>query len=163
EAASMHHGKVQNLGINFEGRYYVQDMLTTGGTFTYQSLLNKEKYEQNGKQLSIVYNDRMPNQPYHYGNGQVELRQPKSAVQHDPFTFPYHVSYVHSFCLHWESLGSSCTKDIVDRQLSHDILATYTMQNGRYNLTFEARNITDQLLYDNFSLQKPGRSFAVKL
>lgn len=163
EAVSMNHGKVQNLGINFEGRYYFQDMLTIGGTFTYQSLLNKEKYEQNGKQLSIVYNDRMPNQPYLYGNGEVEFRLPKLGVQHDLLTFAYNINYVHSFFLHWESLGSSSTKDIVDRQLSHDILATYTMQNGRYNLTFEARNITDQLLYDNFSLQKPGRSFAMKL
>lgn len=163
EAVSMNHGKVRNMGINFEGRYYFRDRWTLGGTFTYQSLVNKEKYEQNGTQESIVYNNKMPNQPYLYGNGEIEFRIPKIGLQHDQLTLSYNLNYVHSFFLHWESLGSPSTKDIIDSQLSHDLFATYTLQNGRYNITFEGRNITDRLLYDNFSLQKPGRNFSVKL
>lgn len=37
------------------------------------------------------------------------------------------------------------------------------MRDGRYNVAFEANNLTDALLYDNYSLQKPGRNFALKL
>lgn len=163
DGLSMNHGRVQNVGINFEGRYYFRKFLTAGGTFTYQSLRNKEKYETNGQQLSVVYNDRMPNQPYLYGNAEVELRLPNIGSKSDLLTFAYNMNYVHSFFLRWESLGTSSSKDQVAKQLSHDLMATYVMKNGRYNITFEARNITDQLLYDNFSLQKPGRSFGIKL
>ena len=34
---------------------------------------------------------------------------------------------------------------------------------ARYNLSFECRNFTNEKLYDNFSLQKPGRAFYGKV
>ena len=37
------------------------------------------------------------------------------------------------------------------------------MKEGRYNLSFECRNLTNALLYDNFRLQKPGRAFFGKV
>ena len=36
-------------------------------------------------------------------------------------------------------------------------------KNGRYNVSLECRNFTDEKLYDNFSLQKAGRAFYGKL
>jgi hypothetical protein len=39
----------------------------------------------------------------------------------------------------------------------------YSLQNGRYNVGLECRNLANALLYDNFSLQKPGRAFYVNL
>src|SRR5690606_41724001 len=67
------------------------------------------------------------------------------------------------FFLRWPSLGESGEKTRIDKTLSHDIIASYAMKSGRYNISVEGRNITDQRLYDNYSLQKPGRSFNVKL
>ena len=37
------------------------------------------------------------------------------------------------------------------------------MDGGRYNLSVECRNFTDEKLYDNFSLQKAGRAFYAKV
>lgn len=48
-------------------------------------------------------------------------------------------------------------------QISHDANVTCSLQDGRYNIALEARNFTNSLLYDNYSLQKPGRSFTVKV
>ncbi|MBX9448739.1 MAG: TonB-dependent receptor [Taibaiella sp.] len=48
-------------------------------------------------------------------------------------------------------------------QLSHDVNLTYSLKDGRYNVALECRNITNARLYDNFSLQKPGRAFYIKL
>lgn len=42
-------------------------------------------------------------------------------------------------------------------------LLSYSLRNGRYNLSFECRNFTNEKLYDNFSLQKPGRAFYGKV
>ncbi|MDO7745190.1 MAG: hypothetical protein MUP99_15515 [Pedobacter sp.] len=36
------------------------------------------------------------------------------------------------------------------------------MENGKYNLSAECRNLTDNNAYDNFRQQKPGRSFSLK-
>lgn len=164
EAQSVNHGKVQNLGINFEGRYYYKRFLSAGGTVTYQSLINKEKYTNYGDvQLSTTYNDRMPNQPYFYGNGEVELRFQDFGAPKNLLTVGYNLNYVHTFYLNWPSLGNSSEKRTIDGHTSHDLTTSYAMKGGRYNVTLEARNITDKRLYDNFSLQKPGRSFNVKL
>ncbi len=48
-------------------------------------------------------------------------------------------------------------------QLSHNLSLAYSLKEGRYNLALECRNLTGARLYDNFSLQKAGRAFYVKL
>ncbi|MEQ3331181.1 TonB-dependent receptor, partial [Phocaeicola vulgatus] len=45
----------------------------------------------------------------------------------------------------------------------HNISFSYSLQKGRYNVSLECRNFTDEKLYDNFSLQKAGRAFYGKL
>ena len=50
---------------------------------------------------------------------------------------------------------------VVPDQFSHNISFSYSLQKGRYNVSLECRNFTDEKLYDNFSLQKAGRLFMV--
>jgi len=69
---------------------------------------------------------------------------------------------MHSFPLFSEVVGSD-SDFIVPSQFSHNITISYALQNGRYNLSFECRNFTDEKLYDNFSLQKAGRAFYGKV
>jgi outer membrane receptor protein involved in Fe transport len=73
----------------------------------------------------------------------------------------YNLLYVHAFWLYWPSRGGD--KLSIPQQLSHDLNAVYSLKNGRYNIGVEVRNITDKRLYDNFSLQKPGRGFYINL
>ena len=47
----------------------------------------------------------------------------------------------------------------VPQQISHNLSLGYSIRNGRYNISVECRNLTDEKLYDNFSLQKAGRAF----
>ena len=67
--------------------------------------------------------------------------------------------HVHRFYRSWASEGA---KLYIPEQLSHDASLVYAISDGRYNISLEANNFTDALLYDNYSLQKPGRSFSVK-
>ena len=71
--------------------------------------------------------------------------------------------YQHEFPLYWEHLGDPTTKSRVPDQLSHSLTLGYSLKNGRYNLSLECRNLTDEKLYDNFSLQKAGRAFYGKV
>jgi hypothetical protein len=106
---------------------------------------------------------RIPNIPYFFANGDVELRWQNFLHEKNHLSIGYAVNYVHEFTLYFENLGASSSKHIVPTQFSHDLSATYVMAGGRYNVAFECRNLTDAKLYDNFSLQKPGRSFSLKL
>ena len=51
---------------------------------------------------------------------------------------------------------------MVPEQFSHNLSLSYTMKNGRYNVSFECRNFTDAQLFDNFSLQKSGGAHSME-
>jgi outer membrane receptor protein involved in Fe transport len=153
------HGKVRNIGFDVEARYFYRKQFSAGGNFTWQDMRNREKYSATGQTL-IYYNDRMPNIPYMFGNVDVSYTLFDRLGKGSVLSIGYNLQYVHRFFLSWQSEGNTIT---IPRQLSHDINVTCALKEGRYNVAFEVRNITDEILYDNYSLQKPGRSFAVKL
>lgn len=163
-AGYSNHGKVRNIGMDAELRYYYKNKLTIGANITYQDIRNKELYvSPTSTQQSVTYNDRMPNVPYFFGNTDATYYLNNIGGKGNKLSFGYTMNFVGKFFLIWESLGSASSKNALPQQLYHDFNATYMLKNGRYNIAFEARNFTDALLYDNFSLQKPGRSFSLKL
>lgn len=159
-AGSVNDGRVRNIGINAEARYSFKNILMIGANITYQNIRNKDKY--NGSKPNLVYNDRVPNTPYLYGNVDASLFFNNLGKRGNTLTLGYNASYVNEFYLRWPSYGTADSKYTVPTQFSHDINVAYSLKNGVYNITLECRNITDERLYDNYSLQKPGRSFSAK-
>ena len=43
-AGYSNHGKVRNIGLDAEMRYYYKNLLSVGGNITYQDMRNKERY-----------------------------------------------------------------------------------------------------------------------
>jgi outer membrane cobalamin receptor len=163
-AAYENHGHVRNIGYTGEIRYSYGRLLTVGGNFTYQNLRNKEKYRSpDSPVISTSYNSRVPNVPYLYGNADFSLFLGSVGRKSNTLNLGYNALYVYQFPLRWGTNGAYETKDVIPTQLSHDVSLTYAMQNGRYSLSLECRNLADARLYDNFSLQKPGRSFSAKI
>lgn len=78
-------------------------------------------------------------------------------------TVSYDNQYLHSFTYYSSNIGSNKGDYVVPNQFSHNLALSYSLKNGRYNLSFECRNFTDEKLYDNFSLQKAGRAFYGKV
>lgn len=163
---------VRTWGVDGEIRYSYKDWFTAGTTVTYQYLQNLQKYEINpntGEKYtteSAVYLDQMPNIPYLFGNGDVSVSFKNVGKKGNNLNIGYNLLYVHAFWLYWPSRGGSSSngsKYVVPKQLSHDINLVYSLEKGRYNIGLEAKNITDALLYDNFSLQKPSRGFYLNL
>jgi len=163
---------VRTWGVDGEIRYSYKDWFTAGTTVTYQYLQNLQKYEINpntGEKYtteSAVYLDQMPNIPYLFGNGDVSVSLKNVGKKGNNLNIGYNLLYVHAFWLYWPSRGGSSSngsKYVVPKQLSHDINLVYSLEKGRYNIGLEAKNITDALLYDNFSLQKPSRGFYLNL
>jgi outer membrane cobalamin receptor len=156
---------VRTWGADAELRYSYKNWLSAGTTVTYQFLRNLQMYEDGYNAVSPLYLDQMPNIPYLFGNADASVSLKNVGKKGNHLNIGYNLLYVHAFWLYWPSLGtnSSEVKNEVPTQFSHDVNFVYSLANGRYNVGFEAKNITDVPLYDNFSLQKPSRGFYLNL
>ena len=157
--SSKNHDEVLNLSTDFSLRYFYKNTFSIGGNFTYMDIRNKERKTSTGA-TSIIYNDRVPNIPYLFGNADATYNLPNIITKNDQLSLSYNAFYTEQFYLSWQSEGA---KIIVPQQLSHDVSLTYHTPNKRLSFSVEAKNITDELLYDNYSLQKAGRAFYAKL
>ncbi len=162
-AAYENHGKVKTKGYNISARYGFANWISVGGNYTEMNVRDNVKTIAGGtSQESITYGARMPNMPYRFANSDVTLYWRNLWQKGNLLTVTYDNLYMHSFPLFSEVVGSE-SEFIVPSQFSHNLTISYALQNGRYNLSFECRNFTDEKLYDNFSLQKAGRAFYGKV
>jgi outer membrane receptor protein involved in Fe transport len=155
---------VRVLGGDILIRYNLKGVFNLGSSVTYQDLRNTSKHEPGSTAISPLYKAPLPNIPIFFGNADIGLNLSKIGLSKtNPLNLTYYLNFVDTYYLKWPSLGYSWDKNEIPSQLSHDITLGYSLKNGRYNISAECRNITDSELYDNFMMQKPGRSFAVKL
>lgn len=154
------HGKVETKGFNVSLRYSYSNWFNMGGTFNNLDIRDKEKKRAaSSGQNALTYGQRIPNLPYRYANFDANFSWHDLFAKGNTLTFGWDCFYQHDFPLYWEKFGDSSTKIRVPTQLSHNLSLGYSIRNGRYNLSLECRNLTDEKLYDNFSLQKAGRAF----
>ncbi len=159
--------KVSSAGMEAEIRYTYRDIFVIGGNATYQDIRDKHPHRTDfitdPPLPNPTFNERIPNIPYLYTNADALLLLKNVLQNEDRLSVGYNFLYVHAFYLYWAIDGAPETKRTIPDQFSHDLHMVYTLKNGRYNIGVECRNIADAKLYDNFSLQKPSRSFTVKL
>lgn len=162
-AAYENHGRVLSKGYNLSVRYNYSHWISVGGNFTQMDVRDRVKTIGNGtSQENVTYGARMPNLPYRFANSDVALNWPDFYEKGNALTVTYDNLYMHSFPLYSEKLGATSSY-VVPTQFSHNLGLAYSLKNGRYNLSFECRNVTNEKLYDNFSLQKAGRAFYGKV
>jgi outer membrane receptor protein involved in Fe transport len=152
---------VTNAGVDGEIRYSYKQLFTAGVNMTYQNLRNNTRFEEDQKEVSPLYRDRIPNMPFLFGNADASLFFKDLFKKGNMLTVGYNILYVHAYYLSWPSQGSS--KLDIPRQWCQDVNVVYTLGNGRYNVAVECKNLVNNKLYDNFTLQKPGRAFYAKL
>ena len=160
-ASHINHGYVRNVGFNAELRYNYKDLIALGANITSQNIRDNEK-ETMGTSASTTYKARIPNIPYFFANGDLAFFLNNFLRKGNKLSFTYNCIYVHAFPLYSEKHGAA-GKILVPTQLSHDAGLTYTLKDGRYNLALECKNLSNEKMYDNFSLQKPGRALCLKL
>lgn len=158
-ATYVNHGRVQTKGYNLSVRYGFGNWVSVGGNFTQMNVRDNVKTVAGGtNQESLTYGARMPNLPYQFANSDVTFYCHNLGKKGNLLTVTYDNLYMHSFPLYSEAVGSE-SEFVVPTQFSHNLTLSYGIRNGRYNISFECRNFTDEKLYDNFSLQKAGRAF----
>lgn len=158
-ASYINYGKVLTKGYNLSARYSFSNWLSVGGNYTQMNVRDNQKTAIGSGAENIAYKERMPNLPYRFADSDITLYWRNFWKKGNTLIFTYDNQYLHSFTYYSSIIGSNKGEYVVPNQFSHNLTLSYSLQNGRYNISFECRNFTDEKLYDNFSLQKAGRAF----
>lgn len=163
-ASYQNHGKVRTKGYTVSLRYTFGEWVSVGGNLSHLDVRDNVKTLNEGsEQPNLSYKARMPNLPYLFAQSDVTFCWRDCIRKGNTLSVTYDNAYQHAFPLYSENLGSKDSKMLVPDQFSHNLGLTYSLGQGRYNLSVECRNLTDAKLYDNFSLQKAGRAFYGKV
>ena len=162
-ATYINYGKELTKGYNISARYGFGKWVSVGGNFTQMDVRDNMKTSISGSAENIAYKERMPNLPYIFADSDVTFYWRDLGRKGNALTVSYDNQYLHSFTYYSSKIGSNKGDYVVPSQFSHNLSLSYSLRDGRYNLSFECRNFTDEQLYDNFSLQKAGRAFYGKV
>ena len=162
-ATYINYGKVETQGLNLTVRYHFSNWLSIGGNFTQMNVRDKMKTSISSSASNLAYGERMPNLPYQFADSDISFFWHDCGKRGNVLTVTYDNQYLHSFSYYSSAIGANHDDYIVPNQFSHNLSLVYSLGKGRYNLSFECRNFTDERLYDNFSLQKAGRAFYGKV
>ena len=162
-ATYINYGKVQTLGYNLSVRYSYSKWLSSGANFTQMDVRDNMPTALGSSVPNLSYKERMPNIPYMFADSDISFYWNDLFGKGNKLTVTYDNQYMHSFTYYSSNIGANKGDYIVPDQFSHNVSVAYSLHHGRYNFIVECRNITDELLYDNFSLQKAGRAFYGKI
>lgn len=160
-ASSVNIGGVESVGLNVEARYVYNDFLQLGGSLTTQSIRSKQKYAIGSDELNSYYNERIPNEPYFFGSLDAGFLFKDVIVKGNNLNVGYNLRYIDHYSYDFSSIGENPIW--IPSQIVHDLSASYSFFNNSLHATVEANNVFDKLAYDNYSFQKPGRSFMFKI
>ena len=163
-ATYTNYGKVLTKGYNLSVRYMFRNVLSVGGNFTQMDVRDNEKYQigtTGGAVENLGYKARISNVPYRFADYDVTFYWHRLGGRGNLLTLTYDSQYTHCFSYYPEIFGS-VNDFYVPNQFAHNLTLSYSMKEGRYNISLECRNFTNEKLYDNFSLQKAGRAFYAK-
>ncbi|WP_229793702.1 TonB-dependent receptor [Salinimicrobium marinum] len=161
--------ETRTLGVEGNINYEWGNFFQLGGNVTYQDITDQadfvynESYTNTGYQRNFQKGFRLPNTPYFFGNATAGFTFKNVFSEETLLNVLYRYNYVEEYFLSWAELGSRDSKKIIPTQSSHDLELSYSLNNGKYNISFEVRNLTNARLYDKYFLQKPGRAFYLKL
>lgn len=148
-------------GLECDTKYSYADWLSLSVNCSYQRSINMNRWNDDGKE-SVIYKNKLPNKPWLFGNATLQLTKHRLLSNDDMLKFNYAYQYVHWFFLTWEGFGSLSSKSRIPTQNFHSASLTYSWKKERYSLTVSCDNLFDCTAYDNFKLQKPGRSLMTK-
>nr|WP_084406933.1 TonB-dependent receptor plug domain-containing protein [Pedobacter panaciterrae] len=162
-------------GFEFEVSYAPVQRFNLGTNLTYQDIRRVGIQEAMFRNLE---GSRIPNVPFFFGNFWMNTNFTEIFSTGDRLELNWNGSYTHRFFLKaipknqepglFEKVKDIQTSLIIPRdgrlgQLANNVGLYYHFANRKLMLSGECRNIGDVQLYDNFNVQKPGRSFHIKL
>ncbi len=149
-------------GIEGEIRYDWQRRLRMKGNVSWQDARDRQRLKDDGKP-SVTFNNHVPNRPWLFASAEASYTFRDLLLPTDRLVLAADYQWVHWFYLSWEAYGSEETKARIPEKHLVGANMTYYWQKDRYSISLDCENLLDATVYDNYRLQKPGRSLFVKL
>lgn len=151
-------------GVELDARYGYKDLFRVSINGSYdKAIVTKLETDEIVSEGESILHKQLPNRPYLYGNIDVSIGKNDWLGKGTRVELTYMNQYTHRFYLSWENLASQVTKLYVPNQDVHSAILSFSWKHNKYGVSMEARNFTDERLYDNFGLQKAGRAYYTKL
>ena len=148
-------------GVEGEVRYNWKRNFQCMANISWQDARDQRKYKDDGK-LSATYLNRVPNRPWLFGAAEANYTFYDVLLKNSSLRLGVSYQWVHWYFLTWEAYGAKESKAQIPAQHVFNADLTYSLENGKYNISVSCDNIFDRLVYDHYKLQKPGRSFFLK-
>ncbi|MDR0229219.1 MAG: TonB-dependent receptor plug domain-containing protein [Flavobacteriaceae bacterium] len=161
-------------GVEFEVNYNRSNRIDFGVNLTYQDIRRINEKEE----FKIYEGARVSNIPFLFGNLFFNSHFKQVFSKGDHISLRWNLNYVHRFYLtdipkNQEPPLFGQATDIISKlvipndgrlgQFTHDFGVYYQFAQKKISTSFEVHNIANAKLYDNFNVQKPGRSFHFKI
>lgn len=155
--------KTQATGIEAEANYQLSPSLSIWANGTFQHIINKSKKENTGNIDNRYYNLRLPNKPWLFANSEMQWNRRNFLRKGNTLQCWYGINYVNWFYLYWSNDGRRDTKSTIPTQFVQQAGMSYAIKENKAAISIEAHNLDNAVVYDNFSVQLPGRSWTLKL
>lgn len=149
-------------GFDIEVSYFWNNALQITANASWSEARDLKRYKTDGNP-SATYKNRVPNRPWCFGNFDASYIFRDTFMKTDRLRIGAEYQYIHWYYLNWEAFGAASSKARIPTQNITNFFLSYSWHSDRYNLSLECNNIFDRLAYDNYMLQKPGRSFGAKI
>lgn len=144
-----------NLEYNFKNRLQINQALS------FLNPIIESESDALGNE-NIVKGSRLPNTPFLTTNTQVRYSLPQLFNKCGNAFVYWNMNHVAAFYRHTEMIGSE-NKDGIPAQLVNNLGAGYTFPKERITIGIDFNNVFNEQVFDNFAVQKPGRSLFAKL
>lgn len=148
-------------GLEGELRYDWDRRLQVMANLSWQDARDNNRYKDDGKP-SVTYKNHVPNRPWLFASAEARYSFQDLCMNNDRLTLGIDYQWVHWFYLSWEAYGLPETKARIPEKNLLGANVTYSWYDNRYSVSLDCQNLLDQTVYDNYKLQKPGRSVFLK-
>jgi outer membrane receptor protein involved in Fe transport len=156
--------QVSVKGYSVEGgiKYNYMSKINIEVNGTYQKMVHNNETTPSGG-INYLYKQQLANIPFLYGNATLGYQFNDFLRVGNCLSVNWSTIFVEAFYLKSPANGSPAGKNDIPRQISNSADLSYSLEQGRYNISVSCINLTNNELYDNWKLPKPGRAFNVKL
>jgi outer membrane cobalamin receptor len=157
----VNYAKANITGADVDIKYDVTKNIFASFNATYQILTDINKFIPATTVPNPTYNLQIPNTPQFFMNWNVEFHKTDIVGKGSKTRLMYDGSFVDRYNYGFNI--SVYDKFFIPQYLTHTISLEQSFKDGRYIVTAEANNITDQIVINNFNQPLVGRTFRLKL
>jgi outer membrane receptor protein involved in Fe transport len=153
--------EVSMKGVDTNLEYDFQNKFKVNQSLSFLEPIIETETDELGNE-NIVQGSRLPNTPFFTANTHARYNLSELFNNRANAFVYWNLSYVAAFYRHAEIIGRE-NKDKIPKQLVNNFGAGYTFPKEKLTLGIDFNNVFNEQVFDNYAVQKSGRSLFVKL